>query len=303
MATQATGLLLMVVGLHGGTDDKEASLKDIQTDARPAIVENASANYSYVGGSDLKSGGSGSLSEQTSDFKYDLRVPVNDTVGVGFGLGYNRIDFGAPSNSFLPDNLQSLNLNILGYYKLSNQWSLFAMFGPRMNLVNDWDSIDSKNVSLAGALGAHYEFNKDLAVQFGLAFNPDLDNVPVIPLLGLNWHFADQWTLNFGFPRTAIDYQVLTNLRLSLETAFLGGEYQTSSTYGNDVGNPQLNDRTLRYHEIRVGVGAVYSLTKNVDLELSAGSAVYREFDFKDTGYDPKAEPAPYVKTGIKVNF
>lgn len=300
---QAAGFFCLTPLLFADTDDNKVAMKDIQPALRPALVESVVAHYSYVGGSDLKSNGGGELTEQTSDFRYDLRVPINDTVGIGFGLGYNRIDFGTPDNSFLPDSLETVNLGLLGYYKLSNDWSLFAMFGPRLNLVNGWSEIEAKNVTWAGGFGARFEYNKDLSLQFGLGVNPGTDRVPILPIVGVNWHFADKWTLNVGFPRTALDYQLLSNLTLSLEGSFLGGTYETSSTYGNEVGRPELNNRSLSYNEIRIGIGALYKLTKNVDLELSTGAVVYREFDFKDTDYDPTVKPAPYVKTGIKVSF
>lgn len=297
------GLLVTTSSLFADGGEAKTSFKDIDPGLRQPLVETVSAHYSYVGGSDLKSNGNGNLSEQTADFNYELRVPVNDTVGVGFGLKYNRIDFGVPENSFLPDSLETVNIGLLGYYKLSNDWSLFAMFGPRMNLVNGWDDIGSNNITWSGGFGAQHEFNKDLSLQFGLGVNPGTDNLPILPLLGLRWHFADQWTLNVGFPRTAIDYQVLPNLQLSLETSFFGGTYQTGSTYGSDTGHPELNNRSLRYNEVRVGLGATYTVVKNVDLELSTGAVVYREFDFKDTDYDPTVKPAPYVQGGIRVKF
>lgn len=303
---QAASFLLVTATLWADTSDPKAdpkvAMRDIQAPLRPAITENVSANYSYVGGSDLKSGGDGELTEQTYNFRYDVRVPVNDTVGVGFGLGYNRIDFGTPENSFLPDSLESLNVNLLGHYKLSNDWSLFAMFGPRLNLINGWDDIESKSVTWGGAFGAHHEFNKNLSIQFGLGVTPSGD-IPIMPILGVKWQFADKWTLNGGFPRTAVDYQLLTNLRLSFETSFSGGTYVTSSTYGTEVGRQELNNRELKYREIRVGIGALYNLTKNVDLDLSTGAVVYREFDFKDTDFDPTVKPAPYVQAGVKVHF
>ncbi len=302
-ALHATSLFLLTTALLAETDDNKVAMKDIEPALRPALVESVAAHYSYVGGSDLKSNGNGELTEQTSDFRYDLRVPINDTVGVGFGLGYNRIDFGTPENSFLPDSLETLNLGLLGYYKLSNDWSLFAMFGPRLNLINGWDEIEAKNVTWAGGFGAHYDFNKDLSIQFGLGVNPGTDRLPILPILGVRWAFADKWTLNAGFPRTAIDYQLLSNLTLSLETSFLGGTYETSSTYGDSVGRSELNNRSLSYNEVRIGLGALYNLTKNVALELSTGAVVYREFDFKDTDYDPTVKPAPYVKTGVKISF
>jgi hypothetical protein len=297
------GFLILTTPIFAGTKELDAANKDIAAEQQTTISQTIQANYSYVGGSDLKDGRSGSLGEQTSNFRYDLRMPVNDKVGVGFSIGYDRFDFSTPSGSYLPNTLETLHLAVSGRYSISNDWSVFALFGPRLSMVSGWDNIESQNVEFAGAVGAEYEYNPDFSVKFGLAINPGVEDIPVMPLLGVRWHFAPQWTLNAGFPRTALDYQVLTNLRLSIESSFMGGTYKTSSSYGNDSGNSDLNNRTLRYTEARVGIGALYSLTKNIDLQLSAGAIVYRDFDFKDSNYEVKTDPAPYVSTGIKVNF
>jgi hypothetical protein len=89
----------------------------------------------------------------------------------------------------------------------------------------------------------------------------------------------------------------------SIEASFEGGFYYTSSTYGNSAGMSQLNDRRLEYSEIRVGTGADYGVTKDIHVGLDAGAVVYREFDFQNSGFSPKVDPAPYVQLGAKVAF
>jgi hypothetical protein len=65
----------------------------------------------------------------------------------------------------------------------------------------------------------------------------------------------------------------------------------------------KLNDRNLDYNEVRVGAGADYAVMKNVNVELTGGAVVYREFDFDNANFSPKVDPAPYVQLGIKVGF
>jgi hypothetical protein len=125
-----------------------------------------------------------------------------------------------------------------------------------------------------------------------------------LPVIGVRWRFTQDWTLNFGFPRTSIDYQILSNLRVSpLEVGFEGGDFHTSKTYGNSVGDSYLNDRRLYYSEVRLGVGADYAVQKNLHVGLDTGAVVYREFDFHNTGYSPTVDPAPFVQLSARIGF
>ena len=281
-------------------DDKQISV------AQPSskILQDASLDYTYVGDAGLKTGTGGNLGEQTTRFGYGIKAPVTDQWSLNFGLNYNRIDFGQPAGSPLPFSLETLTATFGATYKLSDQWSFFGDVVPRLELLDGWNQVESGDFQLGGALGANYEVNPDLSLRFGVAINPGTTGLPVMPLLGLRWRFAEAWSLNFGFPRTSIDYQILPNLRLSpLELGFEGGSFHTDSTYGNSVGMPNLNDRNLNYREVRAGVGAAYDVTKNVQVGLNAGAVVYREFDFSNANFTPSVEPAPYVQAGVKVGF
>ncbi len=269
-----------------------------------SIREDVNLDYTYVGDADLKSGATGHMGEQTAQFGYGLKVPISENLSFQWRINYNRLDFSQPAGSPLPDNLQTLSTSLGAAYKLSSEWALFGAVIPRLELIDNWNQIESQEFQLGGALGATYDPNPHLSLRFGVAVNPGAIGTPVLPVLGLRWQFAEPWTLQFGFPRTAIDYQLLPNLRLSpLEIGFNGGSFHTGKSYGGSVGMAQLNDRKLDYNEIRVGAGADYAVMKNIHVGLTAGAVVYREFDFKDASYSPKAEPAPYVQLGVKVGF
>ena len=268
------------------------------------LREDVTLSYSYVGDADLHSGLGGNLGEQTTLFGYGLMVPLNDQLSLHFGLNYNRLDFGQPSGSPLTYNLQTLSASIGANYKISDQWSVFGGVAPRMSLIDGWGQIESQDFQVGGMVGANYDFNKDLKLSFGLAVNPGTTGLPVMPIVGVRWGFAKLWTLNFGFPRTSIDYQILPNLRISpIELGFEGGSFHTSKNYGDSVGMSQLNDRKLDYREVRVGTGADYAVTKNINVNLTAGAVVYREFDFNDASFSPTVDPAPYVQLGVKLGF
>lgn len=284
--------------------DQDSS-KDIITNPKKlTIQEDVTLRYSYVGESKLKSGASGDMGEQTAQFGYGLKIPLNTDLSLRVGLNYSRLDFGQPEGSFLPDSLETLSTSLGADYKIDSEWGVFGVIAPRLSLVNGWDSVDSENFDISGAVGASYEVNKDLSLRFGLGINPGTSSIPVLPIVGVRWKFEKDWTLNLGFPRTAIDYQLLPNLRLTpIELGFEGGSFHTGKTYGDSVGMPQLNNQKLDYTEVRVGIGASYTVVKNVDIGLSAGVVAYRQFDFKNADYSPEVDPAPYVQIGARVGF
>ncbi len=299
-----TAPLLFADPAPATVDQKDLEGVAVEQQPKHLLQEDVSLDYSYVGDADLRSGLGGHLGEQTTRFGYSVKAPINDQWSLRFGLDYNRLDFGQPAGSPLPYNLQTLSASFGANYKVSDQWGVFVAVMPRLELIDGWNQIESQDFQLGGAIGATYDPNQDLSLRFGLAINPGSLDTPVLPLLGVRWHFAKPWTLNFGFPRTSLDYQLLPNLRLSpVEVNFNGGSFHTSKTYGNSVGMAQLNDRQLDYTEVRVGSGADYAVTKDIHVGLDAGAVVYRKFDFKDASFSPKVDPAPYVQLGVKVGF
>ena len=309
---QGSLILATATLLRAGPPSDSSPDASVQVDqkqisvAQPSsrLLQDVSLDYTYVGNADLRTGTGGSLGEQTTRFGYRIKAPITEQWALNFGLNYNRLDFGQPAGSPLPYTLETLTASVGATYKISDQWSLFGDVAPRLELLDGWDQIQSGDVQVGGALGATYEANPNLSLRFGAAINPGTTGLPVMPLLGLRWRFADAWALNFGFPRTSIDYQILPNLRLSpIEIGFEGGSFHTDSTYGNSVGMPNLNDRNLNYREVRVGTGAAYDMTKNIQVGLNAGVVVYREFDFSNANYSPTVAPAPYVQLGAKVGF
>ncbi len=61
-----------------------------------SIREDVNLSYTYVGDADLRSGAGGHMGEQTTQFGYGLKIPLNDRISLSWGINYNRLDFGQP---------------------------------------------------------------------------------------------------------------------------------------------------------------------------------------------------------------
>jgi hypothetical protein len=266
--------------------------------------QNVLLDYSYVGGSRVKNGdkdlGNG-LDEQVFKFDYQFGIPLSKELFLQLSAGYHRFDFGFTTGSLTPQNLQSVNMGLGLGYNVDEKWSVLASFSPQIQQVNDWE--DSPYVNFIGALVATYKWNRDLTVVFGLTIVPDNTiDVPVLPLAGVRWAFADKWTLQVGVPQTSIKYALTDKLNLWSQASVDGGTFRTGDDYGDAAGRPDLNRRKVSYTEVRVGVGADYELYQGIVLTGEVGSAVYREFEFKDKD-KLKTDPALLAELGLKFKF
>jgi hypothetical protein len=267
-----------------------------------AIHQELSLDYGYVGGSQARNGGThyGDSDEQQSDLKYNAAIPINDLLGVSFGVDYSRFDFGNPGAAAgIPQSLEVVSPSVGLRYKLDSQWALFGRFAPEIENLNNWSQ--SQYVRYTGAVGAFYDLNPDLQFTFGLAINPGTIKVPVIPLVGVRWHFEKDWTLLLGFPKSEVEYQITPKWTVGVGPSFQGGVFRTDGDYGNAIGRADLNNQHFYYREVRVGLNSEYKLTKWASITGEVGDSVYREFDFKDdNNYKVKDQPAPYGQIGLK---
>ncbi|MDE1171679.1 MAG: DUF6268 family outer membrane beta-barrel protein [Verrucomicrobium sp.] len=267
------------------------------------IHQELAVDYSYVGGSQARNGGThyGDSDAQEHDVRYSALVPFDETWGMSFGVDYSRFDFGNPSTAAgLPQNIEAVVPNIGVRYKVDDQWALFGRFAPEIENLNNWSQ--SQYIRYTGALGAFYDVNPALQFTFGLAINPGTIKIPVMPLVGMRWKFADSWTLFVGFPKSSVEYRINPKWVVGAGPSFKGGVFRTDGDYGTASGRPDLNNQHFYYREIRVGVNTEYQFTPWMALDAEVGGSLYREFDFDDvgSGYKVKNQPAPYGQIGLK---
>jgi len=273
----------------------------------PRLREDVSIDGSYVAGSNASvNGGSkaGNLSEDLFKFGYTVSMPVNEALAIRLEAGYRQFDFGSLGTSAaIPQSLQTANLGLGASYRLDPKWQLFAELTPQLDSVDGWGS-DSTIFRLSGAFGYVYAYRPNIIFTTGLAINPGgFSDFPIMPVGGVHWKITDKWTLDLGLPRTALDYALTDKLHLWTGGSFEGGTYKTGETYGNAFDRPDLNERKFSYREIRVGVGADYTLAEGLSLGGEIGSAVYREFDFNQDNDKVKADPALFAQLGLKYQF
>jgi hypothetical protein len=96
-------------------------------------------------------------------------------------------------------------------------------------------------------------------------------------------------------------YQSTDRLALWIEAEAAGGSFRTDSQ--EFAKKPRLNNAVVSYSEWRASLGFTYK-HENVQVELGAGYAFNRKFDFHraEEGFETE-EGAPFAKLEIRAGF
>lgn len=259
-----------------------------------------SSDYSAVAGGHTSFGGAnGNSGAQEANASFTATAPLGNGWFIPMGVTSHNIFLGSVSGAPIPDNINTLALDVgLGYH-LNEQWTFSAELGPRLYNV---DSIDSQEIGIGGLLRATYKWRPNLTATLGLAVNPDRD-VPVLPVAGVRWEISDNWTLNLMFPRSSLDYHV--NSKWTLYTG-LSGEFtvfRADNDLGDKIGMSQFNNGLGTYRDFHAGVGAEYNLIRGLSASVEGGYSFARQIDYERIGQTVNFDAAPYVKVGLNYRF
>jgi hypothetical protein len=272
---------------------------------RPGLLSSLEAGWSWSSQEDLSRGPArvGEVAVQRYSLSVSGRTSMNAETGLLYGLAYatNRLD---ASSGILPDELSELSLNLGLTRQFSPAWSGAAYLRP--GFYGDFDDLngDSFNAPLLATLA--YSPARELTWLFGLNVNAFSDN-PVLPILGVRWQFAPDWTFNVGFPRSGFTWKFSDQLSLQAGVAFQGGSFRVGrdprATPLSLPPPPRLSDTYLDYREVRVGFSAAYALTETLKISLEAGAVTDRKFDWFDRNYRLDGDAGAYFGLSIRGSF
>lgn len=268
---------------------------------RPALLDAWSFGYGFSTKGDLTRGGAaGDVAVRRVDLSFSGRRALQGGAQLAYGFNFASNELDVTPGTPLPDRLAELSLN-LGYLRRINpEWALSVFARP--GFYGDFTAIgDSFNLPVLAL--ANYTRSKDLVWTFGLNINPTGDN-PVLPVAGFRWKFAPAWTFNLGFPQAGFIYQAGTHASWRAGVALQGGSFRISDNLGVPAaGVPRLANTFLDYREVRVGVGADFTLHAGFVLTLDAGMVTDRQFDYYDRDYRLNGDPAAYGSISLRARF
>jgi hypothetical protein len=287
-------LILMTAGLVN-----ESAAQPVSGPSKRYYQE-TSAKYYYSPEQAVQHNGAkqGDLSIQRFSFDYRLRyLGYNDWQFSG-GFYGNYVSLDADSSTPLPSHLQAIGLTVGAATNLTDWlgegWRTSLFLRP---VITSASSFSDNGFVLQGVWGLTYRESDTLTWNLSVLFSTHARS-SVLPLPGLRWKFAPDWTLALGFPETALSYRVTPELTLKVM-----GDYQQGS-YRIVQGPVAGLDRTyLDYREIRVGAGADWKIADNISLELIGGAVVHRQFKYINRDYSLKGKTAGYMTLDVKVLF
>lgn len=219
------------------------------------------------------------------------RFRINPQVALSTGVNYAFREIDAPEATRLPESLQALSVNLGGEYRSSDSLTLGFRVSPGIS--SDFQSFASSDIRVPVALHAMYQISKKLSLLGGVAYTGQNHSIPVIPVIGIRYLPAEQWTLALGFPRTGIIYKVNSTTDFFVAGEFSGGEYR--------LHEPSLGADIISYRDYRLLAGAETRLLPFASLGIAGGYAFAREFVFyAGDRSNVHLDGAPFGRLAIK---
>jgi len=268
---------------------------------RSVLLESAAATYSYSSREEVSGeGASGELAIDRFDFSFSGRRAWSEDgqFVYGFALADNRLE--TSGNLPLSEHLTELSLNLGVTRKISPQWSASVFVRP--GFYSDDASIDGDAFNAPVLAIAQYAARKELIWLFGVSVNPFGDN-PVLPVAGVRWQFAPEWTFNLGFPQAGLIWRQSPALSWRAGASFQGGSFRVTENPTGSASGAPFAGALLDYREIRVGGGADWKLGGRWELAIDAGAVVDRNFDYFRLGYELDGDNGFYGTLSLRAAF
>jgi hypothetical protein len=269
---------------------------------RPALAETFAFKYSWSGEAEVARGAqAGDVTVNHMEGSFSGRVPLGEKTALAYGAGFSVNEIDAPAVLPLPDRLGELTLNLGVTHRFSQRWSGSAFVRPGFYSDLEDFSSDAFNVPLIAM--ANYVQSPDLVWIFGAGVNGFSDRV-FMPIAGVRWKFAPEWTLNVGFPRLGVSWDANKQLSVFAGASVQGGSYRITENLGVPAaGVNRLANTYVSYREIRLGAGTKWAVTEKVSVSVEAGVMTDRRFEFFDRNYTLNGEAAPYVSISVDGRF
>jgi len=267
-----------------------------------SVSEELDAVYSYVGDANTQGArmNHGEVDEQSSDLKYVISPQVTKDLLLRFGAEWERYSFDVPDHAPVPRLLQQVS-GVLGFdYQIADEWLMRVEWEP--GIYGDFENINWRDFDAPLVIAGIYLANADQQWLLGIRVDVRCE-YPVLPVAGLRWKFADQWTLNAMVPSPRLEYEANNRLTLYAGGGVAAGTYAMGETFGTANGEPKLNGAIVDYFELRVDAGFSWKLTPQVSLEAEAGFMPYRWFDFFDPNISYRSHNAPYGQLACHSKF
>lgn len=230
-----------------------------------------------------------------------FRQAWNERTFFSYGVAYRLHRLDATAGLPLPETLNEFSLNLGLRHRLSDQWSLIASLRP--GFYGDFEDLDSDSLNAPLLLLANYTTSPALTWSVGVNANPFSDN-PVLPFVGVNWAFAENWRFILGFPQTGFAWSAAENLTVRAGVSFAGGSFRVTENLGvPTAGVARLANTYVDFREVRAGFGLDWNLGKNATVNFDFGAVTDRKFDYFDRDFRLDGGAGVYGALSLRMAF
>lgn len=268
---------------------------------------------SYTFGADLEDD-RGDVAITRGGAELTLAVPVSETTRVNVGLTneWSWYDFGrgdAPiavvggeegTEVYVPfSQVTSLRLSPGFLTILNRQWAIIG--GVTIDASGETDADVGESLIVSGFAGARYAVNEKLALTFGLSAATQLeDDVRVLPLLGVQWEFAEGWSFLIAGPGARVIWMPTEKLDLSVSVSYEGRSFRLSD-------DASIRDGVVRDRRVVAGVQAQYAVLEWLTVRGEVGVVGWSELEFDDRDGDGlgtyTVDPTGYVGASLTARW
>jgi hypothetical protein len=271
----------------------------------PVPIDYVETENAYVFGSDFTNSSHdfGNQDSWQNEFEYAHRFLISGNWYVRAGVSYDRYDF-SRTDAPLPIHLQTGQLLFGIDYMHGKDVGAFIQFRPG---IYTEEHINLSAFDCPITLGRFWVLRKDelyiLTAVRGSFLSAEF---PVVPLVGVVWVPSKQFRVMAVPPEPRIIFSVNKQLDVWVGGEIAGSAFRIDNhpEYQAQGGKTaKLSGAVVDYTDYRAGLGVTLSPTDKIDVDISGGYSVQRNFDFSRADQSFRTEPAPYVKLEIHAKF
>jgi len=254
---------------------------------------------------DIDSGGE--MSTDRWDISGGLPVVNNDTHFAAVTLSYAYNDYQFSDTTKLWDDITQISLGVPWSWKFNDKWKWSSVVRIGSTRESGGDIDQSYNAGVVTSL--NYKFNETLTLGPGFSCFSELeDSVSVIPILSIDWKFANDWRLSTG-PSAGANSgaNVYLNYVLNEKWNFSAGVYFQNQRFRLSSDSIVAADGVGEESYIAAYAVAQYAPTDHLALSLIGGWGFARELTvYDDTGSELLEEDlgnSPFAGMRISYKF
>lgn len=303
------GISAGLVGLLAGTINV---LTAVAQDKATTVADESSAGLSltvgdlYAGQTKMESSGETRGRVSVNRFAFGVGETITQEFKVGFSYQVSEIGHEQSNLTGLPGQLRTIAAAATYTPEIEPGWTGILLVNPGWYTAAGGSAFGARGFGVTTGVGVRREISPTLKATVGVAYNTLASrHYRIVPFSGLEWKVNGDWTLVAGVPQTGISYAATKELRLAWLVLANGGSYYVEKDpRGDTAGKLSLARSKLEHFEILTGPSATYAWTKTSFVSISAGSVLYRRFEYRDLNYKSTSrDAAPYVTGTVGFGF